>query len=125
MFAYNAAFEIARIKELANRYPQMKQPLLAISTRIIDLLRIALQNYYNPIQQGSWSIKSVLPAIAPDLRYESLEGVQDGGIAMEVYLEAVHPQTSQARKDQIREQLLAYCGLDTLGMVRLWKYFTG
>ena len=117
--------KLARIKELADRYPELQQPLLAINTRIFDLLKVAEQYYYNPIQQGSWSIKSVLPAIAPDLSYEALDGVQDGRMAMEAYLEAVHPQTSQARKDQIHEQLLAYCCLDTFAMVRLWEFFVG
>jgi hypothetical protein len=125
VFVYNAAFEIARIKELADRYPELQRPLHAINARIFDLLRVAEQYYYNPIQQGSWSIKSVLPAIAPDLSYESLEGIQDGRMATEAYLEAIHPQTSQARKDQLRGQLLAYCHLDTFAMVRLWEYFVG
>ena len=125
VFVYNAAFETTRIKELADRYPELQQPLLAINTRIFDLLKVAEQYYYNPIQQGSWSIKSVLPAIAPDLSYEALDGVQDGRMAMEAYLEAVHLQTSQARKDQIQDQLLAYCCLDTFAMVRLWEFFVG
>jgi hypothetical protein len=81
--------------------------------------------YYNPIQQGSWSIKSVLPAMAPDLSYESLEGIQDGRMATEAYIEAIQLQTPQARKDELREQLLAYCCLDTFAMVRLWEYFAG
>jgi hypothetical protein len=125
VFVYNAAFEIGRINELANCYPQLKRSLLAIKARIFDLLRVAEQHYYNPIQCGSWSIKSVLPAIAPDLSYEDLDGIQDGGMAMDAYREAIHPETPKARKDQIREQLLAYCRLDTLAMVRLWKFFAG
>ena len=125
VFVYNAAFELGRIKELADRYPELQRPLRAINTRIFDLLKVAEQYYYNPIQQGSWSIKSVLPAIAPDLSYEALDGVQDGSMAMEAYLEAVHQQTSQTRKDEIREQFLAYCCLDTFAMVRLWEYFVG
>jgi hypothetical protein len=83
------------------------------------------QRYYHPSQQGSWSIKKVLPAIAPDLRYEALEGVQDGGIAMDAFCEAIAANTSKARKAQIEEQLLDYCCLDTLAMVRLWTFFTG
>jgi hypothetical protein len=125
VFVYNAAFELGRIKELADRYPELQRPLRAINARIFDLLKVAEQYYYNPIQQGSWSIKSVLPAIAPDLSYEALDGVQDGRMAMEAYLKAVHQQTSQTRKDEIREQLLAYCCLDTFAMVRLWEYFVG
>ena len=67
----------------------------------------------------------MLPAVAPDLSYDDLEEVQDGGMATSAYLEAITPGTAAARKAQIEQQLLAYCGLDTLAMVRLWKFFSG
>jgi hypothetical protein len=51
--------------------------------------------------------------------------VQDGGMALTVYLEAIHPQTASERKDEIRRQLLDYCNLDTYALVRLWQHFTG
>ena len=86
---------------------------------------IAQKRYYHPSQHGSWSIKKVLPAVAPDLRYDALEGVQDGGMAMTAFLEAISPVTSVARKAQINQQLLDYCGLDTYAMVRLWQFFAG
>jgi hypothetical protein len=66
-----------------------------------------------------------LPAIAPDLRYDALVGVQDGGMAMEAYLEAVSPSTTGPRKAEIEKQLLKYCGLDTYAMVKIWQFFTG
>ena len=46
-------------------------------------------------------------------------------MAMDAYLEALAPATSAARKAEIERQLLAYCALDTLAMVRLWTFFTG
>lgn len=46
-------------------------------------------------------------------------------MAMEVFMEALEPQTSQARKAEIERQLLAYCALDTYAMVRLWSIFSG
>jgi len=125
VFVYNASFEAARITELADRFPRLKSPLVAITERIVDLLPIARRYYYHPSQQGSWSIKNVLPAIAPDLSYDKLDGVQDGGMAMTAYLEAVHPQTASNRKDEIRQQLSDYCSLDTYALVRLWQYFIG
>ncbi len=124
VFVYNAAFEIARIKELANRFKRLKKPLLAINERIVDLLRIAEARYYHPSQQGSWSIKKVLPAIAPDLRYDALIGVQDGGMAMDAYKEAIYLKTCGDRKAEIEKQLLDYCGLDTLAMVKVWEAFS-
>ena len=125
VYVFNAGFEMARIKELAERFPRLQQDLLAINKRVVDLLPVARARYYHPSQQGSWSIKKVLPAIAPDLRYDHLDGVQDGGMAMDAYLEAIAPTTSLERKTQIERQLFIYCRLDTFAMVRLWQFFTG
>ena len=125
VFVYNAGFEKTRIKELAARFPGLKVALLAINDRIVDLCPIAEQHYYHPSQRGSWSIKKVLPAAIPELRYDDLDGVKDGGMAMTAYMEAVAPGTTAARKAQIDKQLRAYCGLDTLAMVRLWQMFAG
>lgn len=125
VFVYNAGFETARIRELAERYPQLSESLLAINDRVVDLLPIARERYYHPDQQGSWSIKKVLPAVVPELRYDALDGVQDGGMAMDAFLEGIHPGTNPERKSKIENQLLAYCKLDTYAMVRLWQVFSG
>ena len=125
VFVYNAGFETARIRELGERFPRLRKSLLSINDRVVDLLRVAEQHYYHPSQQGSWSIKKVLPAVAPDLSYTDLEGVQDGGMAMDAFLEAIASETTETRKAQIEKQLLEYCGLDTYAMVRLWKFFSG
>lgn len=125
VYVYNAGFESSRIRELATRFPRRSEALLVINARMIDLLPIARKRYYHPRQQGSWSIKKVLPAIIPELRYDALEGVQDGGLAMEGFLEAVHPDTDPLRKKQIEQQLRAYCKLDTYALVRLWQLFAG
>lgn len=125
VFVYNAGFETARIRELAERYPHLSVPLLAINAHVVDLLPIARERYYHPSQQGSWSIKKVLPAVVPELRYDALDGVQDGGMAMDAFLEGIHPNTNAERKAQIEQQLLDYCKLDTYAMVRLWQVFAG
>lgn len=125
IFVYNAGFEKTRIRELSERFPRLAQPLLALNERMVDLLPVARDHYYHPSQQGSWSIKAVLPALCPDLTYGDLGGVQDGGMAMDAFLEALAPQTSKTRKTEIEQQLLAYCALDTYAMVRLWSIFSG
>lgn len=125
VYVYNAGFEGARIKELGERFPELATALLAIKERLVDLHPITKANYYHPSQHGSWSIKAVLPAVAPDLSYEALDGVQNGGMAMDAYLEAIHPETNTVRKAEIEKQLLAYCGLDTFAMVRLWQFLAG
>lgn len=46
-------------------------------------------------------------------------------MAMNAFLEGIHPDTAPERKTQIEQQLLAYCKLDTYAMVRLWQVFSG
>ena len=125
IYVYNEGFEKRIIRELAERLPNLAEPLLALNARVVDLLRLAREHYYHRSQQGSWSIKDVLPALCPDLRYDDLNGVQDGGMAMESFLEALAAQTSDARKAEIERELEEYCRLDTYAMVRMWAIFSG
>lgn len=125
VFVYNAAFEKTRLAELAVRYPDLSAGLIAISDRVVDLLPIARNRFYHPSQKGSWSIKAVLPALVGGPSYDALDGVRDGAQAQEAYLEAIHPQAAEQRRQALCAQLLAYCGLDTYAMVRLWQAFAG
>ncbi|WP_269522420.1 DUF2779 domain-containing protein [Coraliomargarita parva] len=125
IYAYNVGFEKRVLRELAEAYPAHATKLEAISERMKDLLPIARDCYYHPSQEGSWSLKAVLPAICPDLSYASLKEVQHGGAAVEAYLEAISPETSSERKAELRERLLEYCKLDTLATVRIWEFFRG
>jgi CRISPR/Cas system-associated exonuclease Cas4 (RecB family) len=125
VFVYSARFEKGRIKELTERFPDLSFRLHAISDRMVDLLDIAIERYYHPSQQGSWSIKKVLPAIAPDLDYGELDGVQNGEMAMTAFKEAIALSCSPERKVEIEAQLQRYCELDTLAMVRIWEFLRG
>jgi hypothetical protein len=35
------------------------------------------------------------------------------------------PETPPERREQLRQELIAYCGLDTLAMVRVWEFLSG
>ena len=125
VFSYNAGFEVSRIRDLSARYPKLAKGLNALAERVVDLLPVARDHYYHPAQEGSWSIKAVLPTLCPELNYGELEGVQDGSMAMDAFMEALDPATSRERKAEIERQLIAYCALDTLALVRLWSAFSG
>lgn len=121
--AYNKAFECTRIKELAETFPDLADHLLNIRDNIKDLL-VPFQSgyYYNRAMGGSFSIKSVLPAIFPDdpkLDYHNLEGIHNGGEAMTVFpqIQYMPPEEQQVT----RHNLLEYCKLDTYAMVKVWE----
>ncbi len=102
--------------------PDLAAPLDAVATRLVDLHPIARRSYYHPAMLGSWSIKALLPAIAPDLDYAQLDGVRDGGGAQLAFVEATAPGTSATRQSELRQQLLRYCAHDTLAMVRVAQF---
>jgi hypothetical protein len=118
ILVWNQSFEATRVRELAETLPARAQALLALVDRMVDLLPIYRGHYYHRDMRGSWSIKAVLPTVAPDLDYSNLD-VGDGGAAQSAYLEAIDPATLTERREELRVHLLAYCERDTLAMVRL------
>ena len=117
-------FEKTVITGLISLFPDLANPLEQIINRLVDLHPIVKEHYYHPQMLGSWSIKAVLPAIAPHMDYANLEGIKEGMAASDGYLEAIDPKTSAARKVELEEQLLRYCKFDTEAMVEIVRFFT-
>lgn len=121
--AYNKSFECNVLKRLAEAFPDLADHLLNISENIQDLL-VPFQSgwYYNRAMGGSFSIKSVLPAIFPndpELDYQSLEGVRSGSDAMNLFPKTQYMEP--AEQAVARKNLLKYCELDTYAMVKIWQ----
>ena len=59
-------------------FPDLAEPLQKIIDRLFDLHPVVKDNFYHPQMGGSWSIKAVLPCIAPHMNYAQLEGINEG-----------------------------------------------
>ena len=118
VLVWNGKFEATRLRELAVQFPTKADALHAIIERMVDLLPIYRDHYYHRDMRGSWSLKAVLPTVAPELDYADL-AVGDGSEAQAAYREAIHPDTPEARREELKAQLLAYCERDTFAMTRL------
>lgn len=123
VMAYNMSFEHGRIHRLAALYPDLAERLMSIHDHIVDLMvPFQKRQYYTRGMRGSHSIKYVLPALFPDdpsLDYHALEGVHNGTEASAAF-EQMAEMKPEAR-EACRRQLLEYCGLDTLAMVKVWQ----
>ena len=121
VLAYNMRFERMVLQELAEWFPDLSAHLLAIKEHVHDLMvPFQKQHYYSKEMQGSFSIKYVLPALCPgdpDLDYHALEGVHNGTEASATF--ATLPQHTSDEIRVLRENLLRYCCLDTLAMVKV------
>ena len=70
--------------------------------------------------QGSYSIKSVLPALFSEdseLDYNALDNIHNGGEASSAFADLQNHEPEEIAV--IRENLLRYCRLDTLAMVKV------
>ena len=121
--AYNDAFEKGRIKELSQIVVEHKEKLETFIDRFVDLADVFQKGYcYNKEMGGSFSIKSVLPALFPNdpsLNYKNLEDVHKGDEASATYL-ALKDMDEEEYKNK-RNSLLKYCELDTYAMVRIYQ----
>jgi hypothetical protein len=124
VFAYHAVFERGVLNETADAVPEFADGLRSIADRLVDLLPITRTHYYHPAMMGSWSLKAVLPTIAPDLDYANLDGdVKSGGDVESVYAEILDPATDAGRRTELETALVTYCERDTLALVRLVEFF--
>jgi hypothetical protein len=119
ILAYYASFEMTRLKELAEAFPQHKARIEAVLARFQDLEKpFSNGHFVHPAFGGRTSIKVVLPTLVPEMSYEGM-AVGEGTAAIRAYMEILDAATPQARRDEIRAALLAYCGQDTLAMVKI------
>ncbi len=121
--AYNMMFEKGVIKKLATLYPHLSKHLMNIHDNMKDLM-IPFKNrdYYNKAMKGSYSIKYVLPALFPDdpsLDYHNLDMIHNGAEASSTF--AMLSSYTKEEQEEIRENMLKYCGLDTYAMVKIYK----
>jgi hypothetical protein len=118
ILVYNIGFERGKLNDLIDVFPEYSYELRGIVNRLKDLMIPFQQKwYYTPEMRGSYSIKSVLPALVPELSYNDLE-IKEGGTASNTFLSMVNG-TFDGNVEETRRQLLEYCKLDTYAMVKI------
>jgi hypothetical protein len=129
IIVYNQAFEKMILKQTSEFIPTYKEWVETINARIVDLL-IPFRNfhYYNPVQQGSASIKKVLPALTGKT-YEGME-IAQGTDASRRYLYITHGRFNGKKESpeevkKVREALEKYCELDTWAEVIMLEKLRG
>lgn len=112
-----SGFEARVINQLAKDLPKLEKPLLKLVDRLWDMLPVLREHIYHPEFHGSFSIKSVLPALVPEMTYEGMDvaGGMEAGVAFMTMLSTDDPK----EKKRLEKSLRDYCGQDTLAMVKL------
>ena len=118
ILVYNKSFEDRCLKEIARDLPEYKNDIDNIRKRLIDLATpFEKKYYYTAEMKGKHSIKNVLPALAPEFSYKNL-AIQDGATASFTFLDIIKG-TFEGDIKEVKQNLLEYCKLDTLAMVKI------
>jgi hypothetical protein len=119
-----SGFEQSRIEALIVRFPDLRTQLASLLTRLVDLERMIEAHVYHPDFSGSYSLKNVLPALAPDRSYAGMD-VANGGAAIAQFARLARGEITGDAAATTRSSLLAYCAMDTQAMVRLHDVLLG
>jgi hypothetical protein len=121
IITWNMGFEKSCNSIIGSLLPEYAEFYEKLNNRIVDLMLPFSQNWYIDAGfKGSASIKYVLPVLVPELSYKTL-GIQEGASAQRHWMEAVLDGKRDAEKQQILDDLIEYCKLDTLAMVEIYK----
>ncbi len=112
------SYEATMLDRLKAAVPHSADQLEAVKSRLADLAPETRDHFYHPAMKNSFSLKAVYPAVCPGEGYDALE-ITDGTMASRAFLEMLHPDTTASRRSSIRDDLLAYCRLDTEATVKI------
>jgi hypothetical protein len=116
-----SSYEMRVIRDMAELFPDLAERLTALLYRIIDLLRVVQDHVAHP-DFISYSMKSVAPALAPEVTYGDLD-IADGGDASAAYYRIVADSTlTPEARGGLRQSLLMYCQRDTLALARVHQW---
>jgi len=118
-----SSFESQRLSELGGWVPEFADRINAIQYRLFDLLPIVREHAYHSAFAGSYSLKSVLPALVPEMTYDGMQVAngQDAGLAWE---SLVRGGLNHEERERIRRALLDYCGKDTLALLKITEHLS-
>jgi hypothetical protein len=118
ILVYNVGFEKSVLSNLAEHFPPYREKLMKIHENFVDLMAPFRQRYYYTKEmKGRYSLKSVLPALLPELSYDGM-AISSGGDASVIY-STLHLIEDKKEVEQIKRDLLEYCKFDTFAMVKL------
>jgi hypothetical protein len=120
ILVYDTLMEASVLHALKKELADYEADILSRINRFVDLMKPFQDRlYYHPAMNNSCSIKNVLHALVPELTYSDLN-IQSGSMAMAAF-EQLQAETDILKIIETRDNLLKYCELDTLAMVKVFS----
>jgi hypothetical protein len=119
ILVYDKTMEVLAINKLADLFPDLKNDLQLISTKIVDVYPIIGNfDYYHPEFKNNFSLKTVTEVLFPNINYS---GIQSGLQAMS-YFQNYKNSLDLIEKETLKQNLISYCQTDTLATFELVNF---
>jgi len=116
-------FEKTILSSFADTLPSFSSEIKSLTDRMVNLEQIVSANFYHPDFHGSTSIKVVLPVLAPEISYDSLE-IKDGDSAVAAFAYLALGRYKGEKAEEMKKNLKAYCAQDTLALYKVHQRLT-
>ena len=126
IFAHSAnTVEISILKELKKKdnCKDLSDKIDKLIKRTVDTYILVGENFYHPLMNGNYGIKSIIKAI-PDskISYEEEDNIEGGDDAQLAWFNFTDRKTSNEDKKKIKKKLLDYCAKDTKAVYEVIRY---
>ena len=114
--------EEIRMRELSKLYPERKEEIDGILERMVDFsLPFSFGLVYHTKMKGYYSLKQIVEIFGENMSYKNL----DISKAMNAVAEwrILEKGVDEEKEKVIRENLSAYCGMDTYSLYLVYKWF--
>lgn len=114
-------YESTQLRDMdAKGIPHAAECYALMEEKKVDLEAIIKNYVTHPDFEGKTSIKKVLPVLVPELGYGDLV-IQGGDAAQFAFLRIADQECPAEEREEIAENLLAYCKRDTEAMIFLYQ----
>lgn len=119
VLAWNASFETGVNREIAAREPRHARFFEGVNRRVYDPMLVFKKGrlYADPRLGRKYSLKSVAPLLVGD-PYAGLN-IREGATASNAWPALIGRSPYDGDREQLRRDMLAYCAVDTMSMVRV------
>ena len=120
ILVYDKTMEVIAIDNLSKLFADLRDGLQQLKTKLADIFEVFLNlYYYHPDFKSNFSLKMVSSHLLTGIDYSD---IASGLEAMSRY-ESFRLENDTTEKQKIREQLVAYCAMDSLATYRLVDAF--
>ena len=124
IFAHSAGTEKGVLNKLKDKKncEDLTEAIDKLNSRVFDTLQLVRKNFYDPLMNGSYSLKDIIKAIPGAISYGQEGGIGGGMGAQLAWLVCTDKKTSKKEKEKESKLLKDYCAKDTFNLYLLVNY---